>query len=88
MGREPSAPGFPITTTLVASPLRYPHPPGNGLAVGQLLQVPYAQPRAVAVEDDRQPVSHEDRRDAGAQFGDQSSHRLIGIPSMRSWEPV
>src|ERR687892_1942886 len=48
---------------LLASFLRYPHPPGNGLVVGQLLQVPDARPGAVAVEDDRQPVSHEDGRD-------------------------
>jgi len=44
---------------LLASFLRYPHPPGNGFAVGQFLQVPYARPGAVAVQDDRQPVSHE-----------------------------
>ena len=38
--------------------------PGNGLAVGQLLQVPYTRPGAVAVQDDRQqPVSHEDGRE-------------------------
>jgi hypothetical protein len=35
---------------LLASFRRYPHPPGNGLAVGQLLQVPYARPGAVAVQ--------------------------------------
>jgi hypothetical protein len=36
---------------VLANLCRYPHSPGNGFAVGQFFQVPYARPGAVAVQD-------------------------------------